>query len=69
MSQWNTLSVPLEGRGQCRLVLADQYRSLLGHTSRFRQDDGEIMARLDRGYLACPVRCHRCGNMVPTEPR
>jgi hypothetical protein len=30
MSQWNTLSVPLEGSLQCTLVLASEYRSASG---------------------------------------
>lgn len=42
MSQWNTLSVPLETGLQCTLVLADQYGSSSGDGLRFIRNDREL---------------------------
>lgn len=42
MSQWNTLSVPLETGLQCTLVLADQYGGSSGNGLRFMRNNGEF---------------------------
>jgi hypothetical protein len=42
MSQWNTLSVPMGSRCQCKLVKASGYRSESGDTLQFIRDKDEL---------------------------
>lgn len=56
MSQWNTLSVPLENGWQCTLVLASEYSSPSGNWLPFTRGDEREQIEQDRRDFDCYFR-------------